>query len=180
MWALNMAPPPPYLPDPTPKALAPPTFQAPPLVATPLTVAPTFLQADWCVWPAAQLVNFLFIPSHFRVTYINGLTLGWDTYLSYLKYWVSSTPWCGRVGELEGVGSSLCPCDCPSATDRPLNPFRLQAAQTETEAWQMNWSMDMLPQEVTKPVKKLWAMSKTQADRPWTSSPLSPPETVPM
>jgi protein Mpv17 len=38
--------------------------------------------ADWTVWPAVNLVNFKFIPLHFRPTFVCCAQLCWGTYLS--------------------------------------------------------------------------------------------------
>lgn len=44
------------------------------------------LKAEWVIWPPAQLVNFLFVPSRFRVLYDNSVSLAFDSYYSYVTF----------------------------------------------------------------------------------------------
>lgn len=42
--------------------------------------------AEWFVWPIAQVINFSFLPTRFRVLYDNTISLGFDVYTSYVKH----------------------------------------------------------------------------------------------
>ena len=55
-----------------------------------------FTQADWALWPAAQALNFSVIPAQFRVLYVCGVTLCWNTFLSYYKHKVSDDICCNN------------------------------------------------------------------------------------
>lgn len=41
---------------------------------------------DWCIWPPAQFINFFFLPPSVRVVYVSGITLVWNTILSWMKH----------------------------------------------------------------------------------------------
>ncbi|XP_040576112.1 mpv17-like protein 2 [Lepeophtheirus salmonis] len=47
---------------------------------------PTIYIFDWCIWPPTQYINFKWVPPHFRVLYVNIVTLIWDVFLSFIKH----------------------------------------------------------------------------------------------
>ncbi|KAL9648565.1 hypothetical protein ABK040_012224 [Willaertia magna] len=46
---------------------------------------PTLL-VNWMVWPAVQLINFTIVPYHFRVLFVNAVSIFWNAYLSYVQH----------------------------------------------------------------------------------------------
>ncbi|RZF44263.1 hypothetical protein LSTR_LSTR006813 [Laodelphax striatellus] len=46
----------------------------------------TVYSIDWCFWPPTQYINFAYVPSKFRVMYVNVMTCFYDVFLSYAKF----------------------------------------------------------------------------------------------
>ncbi|KAK3085604.1 hypothetical protein FSP39_006014 [Pinctada imbricata] len=46
----------------------------------------TLYITEWLVWPPAQVINFCFLPTRFRVLYDSSISLGFDCYYSKVKY----------------------------------------------------------------------------------------------
>ncbi|KAL1129007.1 hypothetical protein AAG570_013539 [Ranatra chinensis] len=43
-------------------------------------------KAEWVIWPPAQIINFYFLPTKYRVLYDSTISLGYDVYTSHVKH----------------------------------------------------------------------------------------------
>lgn len=47
---------------------------------------PQVYLCDWMFWPPVQMINFIMVPTRFRVLYVNVMNLVWCTILSYFQH----------------------------------------------------------------------------------------------
>ncbi|KAK4170339.1 hypothetical protein QBC43DRAFT_305931 [Cladorrhinum sp. PSN259] len=57
------------------------------------------LSANYMIWPFVQMVNFKFIPLQHRLVFVNVISIGWNSYLS----WLNSKSGEGEVEEEKGL-----------------------------------------------------------------------------
>ncbi|KAK3187578.1 Protein required for ethanol metabolism [Lecanicillium sp. MT-2017a] len=43
------------------------------------------LRTNWMVWPFVQTINFAFLPLQYRVLFANIVSIGWNSYLSWVN-----------------------------------------------------------------------------------------------
>lgn len=43
------------------------------------------IKGNYMLWPAAQLVNFTFVPTRLAVLYVSGVSVVWNTWLCYMS-----------------------------------------------------------------------------------------------
>lgn len=43
------------------------------------------LKANWMIWPAVQFINFTFLPLQYRLFFANVISIGWNSYLSWVN-----------------------------------------------------------------------------------------------
>jgi protein Mpv17 len=43
------------------------------------------LQTNWLVWPFVQVINFGFMPLQYRLLFANIVSIGWNSYLSFVN-----------------------------------------------------------------------------------------------
>lgn len=44
------------------------------------------VRTNWMVWPFVQFANFYLLPPHLRLLMINFVSIGWNTFLSYILH----------------------------------------------------------------------------------------------
>lgn len=46
----------------------------------------TTAKANWCLWPAAQMINFSLVPKSFQIIYVNSVGFVWNVVLTYIAH----------------------------------------------------------------------------------------------